>query len=312
MPRDPVIVTCAVTGSIHTPSMSMALPYTPEDIADQAIAAAEAGAAIVHIHARDPEDGRPASDPILFRQIISRIQSQCDSIVNVSTGGGQVMSVEERVRAAHTLAPEICSLNMGTMNFGIFPLARKDQQWKFDWERPHLENSDDFVFRNTFRDIHGIYVNLNEIGTKIEFECYDVGHVRTLAWFIDQKIIETPVFIQFVLGVLGGIEASPEALLALKATADRLIGAENYRFSVASASRDQLSLAALSALLGGHVRVGLEDNLYIAPRVLATSNAEQVTKVCRILQDLGHTIASPQQARAVLTPTAASAPSLSS
>lgn len=312
MRREPVILTCAVTGSIHTPSMSNALPYRPEDIAASAIAAAKAGAAILHIHARDPDDGRPASDPALFQHIVDAIQSECASIINLSTGGGQTMTVEERALAALKIGPEICSLNMGTMNFGIFPLAKRTIDWRFDWELPHLADSDDFVFRNTFRDIESLYKALTESGAQVELECYDLGHIRTLAWFIGQDIIKPPVFLQFVLGVLGGIEASPEGLLALKSAADRLIGAENYRYSVASASRDQLSLAVLAAQLGGHVRVGLEDNLYIAPGVFAASNAEQIAKIRRILEELGHSIASPEQARELLTLRRASASGQSS
>jgi uncharacterized protein (DUF849 family) len=300
MRRDPVILTCAVTGSIHTPSMSDALPVTPEEIAQSAIGAARAGASILHIHARDPDTGRPDPSPALFATIRDMIRAECDAILNFSTGGGQPMTVADRAEAAVTLGPEVCSLNMGTMNFGIFPLARKPRTWRHDWELPHLADSDDFVFRNTFRDIRGLVSRIGPHGTRFEFECYDLGHVRSLAWFIDEGEIAAPVFVQFVLGVLGGIEASAEALMALKAAADRLIGPENYRFSVASASSDQYSLAVLGALLGGHVRVGLEDSLWLAPGQPARSNAEQVAKIRGILEDLAYSIATPAETRDLL------------
>lgn len=295
-----VVITCAVTGSIHTPSMSPYLPVTPDEIADQAIEAAEAGAAILHLHARDPETGFPSPSPEVFGQFLPRIKQATDAVVNISTGGGMSMTVNDRMQAALTAAPEMASLNMGSMNFGLFPAAERPRDWKHDWEKVFLESSRDFVFKNTFADIETLLTELGEKnGTRFEFECYDVGHLYNLAHFRDRGLVKGPIFIQFVLGVLGGIGADPENLMHLKATADRLFG-EDYRFSVLGAGRHQMPLAAMSASLGGNVRVGLEDNLYMRKGELAQSNAEQVRKVREILDGLSLEIASPDEARSLL------------
>lgn len=295
-----VVITCAVTGSIHTPSMSPYLPVTPDEIAEQAIEAAEAGAAILHLHARDPETGFPSPSPDVFGQFLPRIKQATDAVVNISTGGGMSMTVNDRMQAALTAAPEMASLNMGSMNFGLFPAAERPRDWKHDWEKVFLESSRDFVFKNTFADIETLLTELGEKnGTRFEFECYDVGHLYNLAHFRDRGLVKGPIFIQFVLGVLGGIGADPENLMHLKATADRLFG-EDYRFSVLGAGRHQMPLAAMSASLGGNVRVGLEDNLYMRKGELAQSNAEQVRKVREILEGLSLEIATPDEARSLL------------
>ncbi len=295
-----VIVTCAITGSIHTPTMSPHLPVSPSQIAEQAIAAAEAGAAILHLHARDPETGEPSSDPEVFGQFLPQIARHCDAVLNVSTGGGANMSVDHRLRAARALSPEMCSLNMGTMNFGTFPMAARFDEWAHAWEEPFLQSTRDFVFKNTFADIEAI---LSEIGgghgTRFEFECYDAGHVQTLAHYLRRQEVSAPLFVQFVMGVLGGIDAHPEQLLHLKRTADRLLG-KSFRFSVLGAGRHQMPLATVSAVLGGHVRVGLEDSLMIGPGKLAESNAAQVTKIRGILERLDRPLATPADARQML------------
>lgn len=294
----PVIITCAITGSIHTPTMSPHLPVTPDEIARAAIDAANAGAAVLHLHARDPKDGRPTADPDVFMQFLPKIRQGTDAIVNISTGGSSLMTVEERMQASIQAAPEMCSLNMGSMNFGIFPLAERYDNWKHDWEPQLLNATRDVVFRNTFSDIDTLLEKVGrDLGTRFEFECYDVGHIHTLAWYLRKKKIETPVFVQFVMGVLGGIDAAPEQLMHMKATADRLIGPENYHFSVLAAAHQQIRLATMSAILGGNVRVGLEDSLFIGKRELATSNAQQVKLIRAILEHLGLEIATPDQAR---------------
>jgi uncharacterized protein (DUF849 family) len=295
-----VIITCAVTGGIHTPTMSDALPYTPDDIAQQSIAAAEAGASILHLHARDPKTGKPTPDPSVFMQFLPRIKQATDAVINVTTGGGLNMTVEERLAAPLVAKPEMCSLNMGSMNFAIFGLADRYQQWKFDWEEPYLRGTDDFIFRNTFRDITKILKLLGEgHGTKFEHECYDVGHLYNLAWFVDKGLVKPPFFVQMIFGILGGIGADLDNLLFMKRTADRLFGTD-YNWSVLAAGRHQIPFATQSALLGGSVRVGLEDSLYIDKGRLAGSNAEQVAKIRTILTELGHEIASPAEARAML------------
>lgn len=297
----PVIITCAVTGSIHTPTMSPYLPLHPDQIAEAAIEAAQAGASVLHLHARDPQDGRPSADADVFMQFLPRIKASTDAVINISTGGSSLMAVEDRMRAAHQAQPEMCSLNMGSMNFGIFPLAERYDNWQHDWEPALLQATRHTVFKNTFADIDLLLQRLGEErGARFEFECYDVGHIQTLAWYLRQKKIQAPVFLQFVMGVLGGIDAAPEQLMHMKATADRLIGAENYHFSVLAAGQQQMPLATLGAILGGNVRVGLEDSLLIGPRKLATSNAQQVRKIRSILEQLGHEIATPEQARARL------------
>ncbi|MBK1668787.1 3-keto-5-aminohexanoate cleavage protein [Rhodovibrio sodomensis] len=300
MPSDKIIITCAVTGSIHTPTMSAALPVSPDQIADQAIGAAEAGAAILHLHARDPADGRPTPDPEVFRQFLPRIKAATDAVVNVTTGGGHNMSVAERTAAGRQLAPEMCSLNMGSMNFGLFPAADRFAEWKHGWEPDYLAGTRDFIFKNTFADIETILADLGEAnGTRFEFECYDVGHIHTLGHFLERGLVVPPLFVQFVLGVLGGIGASAENLLHMKRTADAVLG-DAYRFSVLAAGRHQIRLVTLGAVLGGHVRVGLEDSLYIAKGELAQSNAQQVAKIRRILEELSLEPATPDEAREML------------
>ena len=295
-----VIITCAVTGSIHTPTMSPNLPVTPEEIAEQGIAAAKAGAAILHLHARDPNDGRPTADPDVFMQFLPKIKAECDAVINITTGGSSAMTLEQRLAAPVLAQPEMCSLNMGSMNFGLFPMQRRYDDWKFDWEPKLLEATRDIVFKNTFADIEQIFRLLGEgCGTRFEFECYDVGHIQTLAFYLREGLVKKPVFVQFVMGVLGGIDASPEQLMHMKSTADRLLG-DNYRFSTLAAGRYQIPLATMGAIMGGNVRVGLEDSLLIGRGKLAANNAEQVTKIRTILEELGYEIATPNEARAIL------------
>ncbi len=295
-----IIITCATTGSIHTPSMSPHLPITPEEIAQQSIAAADAGAAILHLHARDPGSGRPTPDPDVFMQFLPRIREGCDAVINITTGGSATMSLDQRLEAPLIAQPEMCSLNLGSMNFGLFPMQRKVSKWQYDWEQPFLEDTRDMIFKNTFADIERIVDDLgNQFGTRFEFECYDSGHIQTLAFYLREGLIEKPVFVQFVMGVLGGCDASPEQLLHMKATADRLLG-DNYRFSVLAAGRMQIPLATMGAILGGNVRVGLEDSLWIGKGRLAASNAEQVRKIRAIVEALGHEIATPDEARTML------------
>lgn len=295
-----VIITCAVTGGIHTPTMSDALPITPSEIADQAIAAAEAGAAILHLHARDPKDGRPAPDPAVFMEFLPRIKQSCDAVINITTGGGLNMSVEERLAAPLQAAPEMCSLNMGSMNFALHPLAKRYSNWKHGWEEPYLSGTKDFIFRNTFGDIERIYKLLGEgHGTKFEHECYDVGHLYNLAHCLDQGWFRPPVFLQLIFGILGGIGPDLENLMFMKRTADKLFGSD-YQWSVLAAGRHQMPFATQAAMMGGNVRVGLEDSLFIGKGKLALNNAEQVTKIRRIVEELGHEIATPDEARATL------------
>lgn len=299
-PAPKVIITCAVTGGIHTPTMSDALPYKPEDIASQAIDAARAGAAILHLHARDPKDGRPTPDPDVFMQFLPRIKEATDAVINVTTGGGLNMTVEQRLAAPLIAKPEMCSLNMGSMNFGIYPMADRYKNWKFDWEESYLRNTDDFIFRNTFRDIERILKMLGEEhGTRFEHECYDVGHLYNVAHFVDRGLLKPPFFVQMIFGILGGIGAELDNLLFMKRTADKLFG-DDYRWSVLAAGRHQMNFATQAALLGGSVRVGLEDSLYIGRGTLAASNAEQVAKVRGIVESLGLEVATPDEARAML------------
>ncbi|MCC0064968.1 MAG: 3-keto-5-aminohexanoate cleavage protein [Defluviimonas sp.] len=295
-----IIISCAVTGSIHTPSMSPYLPATPGEIAAQAIGAARAGAAILHLHARDPETGRPSAAVGDYMAFLPAIKGGTDAVVNLTTGGSAVMTLEDRLAGPKAARPEMCSLNMGTMNFALYPLLGKRTEWLHDWEEPFLRNSDDLVFKNTPRDIAAVLQTMGrERGAKFEFECYDIGHLHMLRHFVDRGLVEGPVFIQFVLGVLGGAAADPAHFLHLKQTADRLFG-ESYLFSVLAAGRMQMPMAAIAAGLGGHVRVGLEDSLYIARGRLARSNAEQVAKVRTIVEALGREIASADEARAML------------
>ncbi len=295
-----VIITCAVTGSIHTPTMSPHLPVTPDEIADQAVEAAQAGAAILHLHARNPETGQPTADPAVFMQFLPRIKSECDAVINITTGGSSLMTLEERLAAPNLAQPEMASLNMGSMNFGLFPMKRRHDEWLHDWEPKLLDATREVVFKNSFADIEQIFSQLGEgHGTRFEFECYDVGHIQTLAFYLREGLIKKPVFVQFVLGVLGGIDSSPESLMHMKATADRLLG-DNYQFSVLSAGRLQIPLATIGAILGGNVRVGLEDSLLIGRGKLAQSNAEQVRKIRLILEELGYEIATPEDTREML------------
>jgi uncharacterized protein (DUF849 family) len=298
--KNKIIITCAVTGGIHTPTMSDALPYTPDDIATQAIAAAEAGAAILHLHARDPQNGSPTPSPDVFMQFLPRIKQSTDAVINITTGGGLNMTVEQRLAAPLVTKPEMCSLNMGSMNFGIFPLADRYKTWKFDWEEPYLRGTDDFIFRNTFRDIERILKMLGEDhGTRFEHECYDVGHLYNLAHFVDRGLVKPPFFVQMIFGILGGIGSDLRNLVFMKETADRLFG-EDYQWSVLAAGRHQIPFATEALLLGGNVRVGLEDSLYIGRGELASSNAQQVAKIRRIAEELGHGIATPAEAREML------------
>jgi uncharacterized protein (DUF849 family) len=295
-----VIITCAVTGSIHTPTMSDALPITPNEIAEQAIAAAEAGATILHLHARDPKDGRPTPDPKVFMQFLPRIKQSCDAVVNITTGGSVKMSLDERLAAPLQASPEMCSLNMGSMNFALHPLAARYKNWKHDWEEKYLLDSDDNIFRNTFRDIERIYKLLGEgHGTKFEHECYDVGHLYNLAHCVDRGLFKPPIFLQLIFGILGGIGTDMENLMFMKRTADKLFG-DDYLWSVLAAGRFQMPFATQATMLGGNVRVGLEDSLFIGRGKLATSNAEQVAKIRRIVEELGYQVATPQEARDML------------
>jgi uncharacterized protein (DUF849 family) len=295
-----IIITCAVTGSIHTPSMSPHLPVTASEITEQAIGAAEAGASILHLHARDPENGRPSALPEHFMAFLPRIKQASDAVLNISTGGSAVMTLDERLEAPKRAEPEMCSLNMGTMNFALYPAAERISEWKHDWEKPFLEESDDLVFKNTPRDIARILTELGaERGARFEFECYDVSHIYMLRHFADRGLVKPPFFIQFVFGVLGGIGPDPENLGHMKLIADKLFGSD-YAFSVLAAGRHQIPLTTMAAAMGGHVRVGLEDSLMIARGKLAQSNAEQVAKIRRIVEELGREVATPDDARDML------------
>ena len=293
----PVIITCAVTGSIHTPTMSPHLPITPSEIADAAIGAAEAGAAVIHLHARHPENGRPDYRPETFLEFLPRIKNECDAVINISTGGGMGMTIEERLAAALTASPEMASLNMGSMNFGIFPLAEKYSEWKHDWEQDFLASTKDFIFPNTFKTIEYALRELGDgHGTRFEFECYDLGHLYNLAHVVDKGFVKPPFFIQLIFGILGGAGADPDNLTHMHNTAIKLFG-EDFEWSVLAAGRHQMPFATQASLRGGNVRVGLEDSLYIGKRELATSNAQQVEKVRGIIESLGMTAATPDQAR---------------
>jgi uncharacterized protein (DUF849 family) len=294
-----VIITCAVTGSIHTPSMSPYLPVTAEEIAAAAVDAAEAGAAIVHLHARDPVDGRPDQSPEAFEPFLRVIKQRCDVVVNLTTGGSPYMKVEERVRPAAVWRPEVASLNMGSMNFALFPMLRRQTKFKHDWEPAMLEGSHDLVFRNSFKDIRYALESLASSGARFEFECYDTSHLHNLRYFFDEGLVRPPLFIQTVFGLLGGIGHHPDEVMHMKRTADRLFGS-NYRWSVLGAGRNQMPIAAMAAAMGGHVRVGLEDSLWIGSGRLASSNAEQVVQVRKIIEGLGLEPASPDEARELL------------
>ena len=299
MKQKKVIITCAVTGAIHTPSMSPYLPKTPDEIAQAAIDASKAGAAVVHLHARDPQNGKPSQDPELFRQFLPRIASECDAIINITSGGSPIMTLEERLQPALVFEPEIVSLNMGTMNFGLYEMLNRFKDFKYDWEEPYLKNSDANIFRNTFRDIEHILRTCGETGTRFEIECYDVGHLYTAAHFRDRGLLTGPLFIQTVFGIRGGIGVHYEDVLMMKRTADRLFG-DDYVWSVLGAGRHQIPIATMSAALGGNVRVGLEDSLWGQPGQLAKSSAEQVTRIRSILEALSLEIATPADVREIL------------
>jgi uncharacterized protein (DUF849 family) len=294
-----VIITCAVTGGVHTPSLSDALPYKPEDIAQQAIDAAQAGAAILHLHARNPEDGSPTGNPEVYARFLPRIHAETDAIINLTTGGSPEMPVEERLAGALRFRPEMCSLNMGSINFAFHGMAQKERKWKFPREKPYILNSEGFIFRNTFKDVARIYRLMSDFGTRYEHECYDIGHLYNLAYFVDQGLVKPPLFIQSVLGILGGIGADPDNVIFMRRTADRLFG-KDYVWSVLAAGRHQMPLITQAALLGGNVRVGLEDSLHIGRGQLASSNAQQVAKIAGILKELGLEIATPAEARTLL------------
>ncbi|MGE3874688.1 MAG: 3-keto-5-aminohexanoate cleavage protein [Parvibaculaceae bacterium] len=294
-----VIITCAVTGAIHTPTMSPYLPITPEEIAREAIAAAEAGAAILHLHARDPATGKPDQTPEAFQRFLPRIKQATKAAINITTGGSPYMKVEERVKPAAQFKPEVASLNMGSINFGLYHLAAKYKSFKFDWEKPHLEATRDLVFRNSFKDIEYILETCYGNGTRFEFECYDIAHLYNLAHFADRGLVKPPLFVQSVFGLLGGIGSHPEDVAHMKRTADRLFG-ESYRWSVLGAGAAQLRIAAQAAALGGNIRVGLEDSLWAGKGKLATSNAEQVALARKIIEGLGMQVATPDEARQIL------------
>ncbi|MDW7555322.1 3-keto-5-aminohexanoate cleavage protein (plasmid) [Azospirillum brasilense] len=299
-PQKKVIISCALTGSIHTPTMSDALPVTPDEIVEQGVGAAEAGAAILHLHARDPRTGQPTPDPAVFMQFLPRLKQSTDAVLNITTGGSLNMTVQERLAAPLQAQPEMCSLNMGSMNFGIFPLADRYQGWKHDWEEPYLRSTDDFIFRNTFRDIAYILEHLGEgCGTRFEFECYDVGHLYNLAHFVDRGLVKPPFFVQTIFGILGGIGAEQRNLAFMRETADRLFGTD-YEWSVLAAGRHQIPFTTMAAVMGGNVRVGLEDSLYLSKGRLARNSAEQVAKIRRILEELSLEVATPAEARAML------------
>ncbi|RSY82021.1 3-keto-5-aminohexanoate cleavage protein [Sphingomonas koreensis] len=300
MSTDKVIISCAVTGSIHTPSMSEYLPITPAEIAAAAIGAAEAGAAIVHLHARNPEDGRPDQSPEAFEPFLKVIKQSSDVVVNLTTGGSPYMPVEERVKPAEVFQPEVASLNMGSMNFGLFPMLKRYKSFKHDWEEPMLEGSKDLVFRNSFKDIRYALETLNATGTRYEFECYDTSMLYNLHHFWTEGLVQPPFFIQTCFGLMGGIGSHPDDVMHMKRTADRLFG-DNYRWSVLAAGVAQMRVAAMAAAIGGHVRVGLEDNLWLDKGRLAESNAEQVVRVRQIIEGLGLEVATPDEAREILS-----------
>jgi len=299
-PRKKVIITCAVTGSIHTPTMTPYLPITPNEIAEGAIGAYEAGASIIHLHARDPKDGKPTPSADVFMQFLPRIKQATKAVVNITTGGGHNMTVQQRLEAPLRAKPEMCSFNMGSMNFGLYQVAAKFKEWKHDWEKPYLEGTKDFIFRNTFKDMEYTLKHLGEdCGTRFEFECYDIGHLYNLAHLIDRKLYKPPLFIQSIFGILGGIGADPENLDHMKRIADKLFG-NDYHWSVLAAGRHQMAFTTMAGIYGGHVRVGLEDSIYVGKGQLAKSNAEQVSKIRGILEGLGMEIASADEAREML------------
>jgi uncharacterized protein (DUF849 family) len=295
-----VIITCAVTGSIHTPTMSPHLPITPNEIVEASVGAAEAGASVIHLHARDPETGKPSPDPRLFMDFLPRIKQQTNAVMNISTGGGLKMSLEERLEAAHAAQPELCSLNMGSMNFVLSQIVPKYSEWKYDWEKPYLEGTKQGIVSNTFEQIERIIVEVGQAyGTRFEFECYDVSHLYALAHFLDRKLLTPPLFVQTIFGLLGGIGADPEDMMHMRRTADRQFGGD-YMWSILAAGKHQMGLCTMGAVMGGNVRVGLEDSLYLGKGQLAKSNAEQVAKIKRIHGELSLDVATPDEARNLL------------
>jgi len=299
--QEKVIITCAVTGSIHTPTMSPHLPITPDQIAADAVAAAEAGASILHLHARDPETGKPTPDPDVFMEFLPRIKQQCNAVVNITTGGGHGMTVDERIAAALRASPEMTSLNMGSMNFGLYPILSRYKEFQHDWEPQFLEMTRDFIFRNTFADIERVLKELGEgHGVRFEFECYDVGHLYNLAHFLDRGLVKPPLFVQTIFGILGGIGADPENLMHMRRIADKLFG-DDYLWSILAAGRHQMPFCTMAATMGANVRVGLEDSLYLGKGQLAPSNAAQVAKIRRILEELSLEVATPDEARKMLS-----------
>lgn len=294
-----VIISCAVTGAIHTPSMSPYLPVTAEEIAESSIAACEAGAAIIHLHARDPKTGKPDQRPEAFVPFLEQIKKHSDAVVNLTTGGSPYMTVQERMMPAKVLKPEVASMNMGTMNFGLFPMLQRYKEFKHDWERPYLEGSKDLIFRNTYGDLETVLTELSVNDTRYEFECYDTSHLYNLKHFVDRGLVKAPFFIQTVFGILGGIGTHPDDVMHMKRTADRLFG-DDYRWSVLGAGASQMKIAAMAAAQGGNVRVGLEDSLWISKGQLAKTNAEQVRRVREILEGLGLEVATPDEARQIL------------
>jgi uncharacterized protein (DUF849 family) len=299
-PRKKVIITCAVTGSIHTPTMTPYLPITPNEIAEGAIGAYEAGASIIHLHARDPKDGKPTPSADVFMQFLPRIKQSTNAVINLTTGGGLNMTVQQRLEAPLKAKPEMCSCNMGSMNFGLYHLAPRYKEWKHPWEKTYLENTKDFIFRNTFQDMEFMMKELGEAhGTKFEFECYDIGHLYNLAHILDQKWVKPPLFVQSIFGILGGIGADPENLDHMKRIADKLFG-NDYHWSVLAAGRHQMAFTTMAGIYGGHVRVGIEDSIYVGKGQLAKSNAEQVSKIRGILEGLGMDIATADEAREML------------
>ena len=295
-----VIITCAVTGAIHTPSMSPHLPITPEEIIEASVGAAEAGAAIIHLHARDPITGKPDQSPEAFGKFLPQIKARTNAVLNLTSGGSPFMKIEERIQPSMKFSPEVASLNMGSLNFALYPMLSRFKEFKHDWERQHLESSKDLIFRNTFKDIEFALKACAENDTRFEFECYDIGHLYNLAHFVDRGLIKPPFFVQSVFGILGGIGTHYEDVVHMKRTADRLFG-HHYQWSVLGAGRNQLPIAAMSAGMGGNIRVGLEDSLWLGKGTLAKSNAEQVTKARQIIEGLGLEVASPDDARNMLT-----------
>lgn len=298
---DKVIVTAAITGSIHTPTMSPYLPFTPDDIARQAIEAAQAGAAILHLHARDPRTGCPTGDPDVYMQFLPQIKTCTNAVINITTGGSLYMDLDQRLAAALRAKPEMASFNMGSINFSIHRLAKRYQNWKYDWEESFLAQTEGNIFRNTFIDMKRVVKALAEgCGTRFEFECYDIGQLYNLAYILDEKLVEPPLFVQTIFGILGGLGTDVELLSYVRETADRLFGRANYHWSILGAGRHQMRLVTMGAILGGNVRVGLEDSLFLSKGELAKSNAEQVKKICRILKELSLDIATPDDARRML------------